>query len=121
MKPLSTLATWGMLILLGGFFALVFWKLVTRGIRLDELLQGDQWEETRLATSFSPGRAQLLIFTLLLAVHFLLQVIHDASRFPQIPPAWLAALGGSQAGYLGGKAYSMLGKKALIDYQRRSR
>jgi hypothetical protein len=104
--------------LLGGFFAVVAWKLLTGGIRLDYLLYGSRRDRTDggYTEFFSPGRVQLLIVTILTASYYVLQVIHDPTKFPEIPAAWVAALGGSQAIYLGGKAQSMLfGIRDLID------
>ena len=69
------------------------------------LLSGD---DASGKTSFSPGRAQLLILTLLVALQYVMQVIHNPAAFPQIPGSWVAALGGSQVVYLGGKAQSLL-------------
>lgn len=107
----STLAYWGGLILIGGFFAVIFWKLMTGAISLDFLLYGDRLDKSAASgysSSFSPGRSQLLMVTILTAAYYLLQVIHNPRAFPQIPTSWLAALGGSHAIYLGGKAKSML-------------
>jgi hypothetical protein len=106
------------MILLGGFFGVLAWKLLTGEIRLDYLLYGSRRDRTDggYTQFFSPGRVQLLIVTILTASYYLLQVIHDSTKFPEIPGAWVAALGGSQAIYLGGKAQSMLfGIRDLID------
>lgn len=105
-------------ILLGGFFGMLAWKLLTGGIRLNYLLYGDRRDRTNggYTQFFSPGRVQLLIVTILTASYYLLQVIHDPTTFPEVPAAWIAALGGSQAIYLGGKAQSMLfGVRDLIE------
>jgi hypothetical protein len=110
MHSLSSLALWEGFILLGGFFGIVFWKLFTRQISLAHLLEGDCREGSGYSSKFSPGRAQLVFFTTVFAVYYLAQVIHDPSRLPQIPDAVVAVLGGSQATYLGGKAYSLMFK-----------
>ena len=107
----STLAYWEAVILIVGFCGVVVWKLMTGDISLDFLLYGDQRDPgsaSGLRTIFSPGRAQLLTVTILTAVYYLLQVIHNPRVFPQVPAAWVAALGGSQAVYLVGKATSVL-------------
>jgi len=106
------------LILLGGFFGVVAWKLVTGGICLSHLLYVKRRAGTGRADAacFSPARVQLLIVTILTASYYLLQVLHDPTKFPDIPAAWVAALAGSQAIYLGGKAQSMVfGIRDLID------
>jgi hypothetical protein len=109
MLNVAELAAWGGIILLAGFFGLVFWKLMTGGISLDYLLYGDA--RTRHGAShstfFSPGRAQMLMFTVLAAMYFLLQVIQDPTKFPDVPNALLAILGGSHILYLGGKAQAL--------------
>ncbi len=105
MRALATLAYWGLAVLLGGFFGIVFWKLLTRGISLGGLLEGDRPEGD---TYFSPGRVQLLMVTVLFALQYLLQILKNPAAFPPVPEALLVALGGSQAVYLGGKARAML-------------
>jgi hypothetical protein len=106
----SKLACWEGLILIGGLVAVVFWKLMNGGINMDSLLDGDRLNQSGSGfdTSFSPGRGQMLMVTILTAVYYLLQVIHNPREFPQIPAAWVAVLGGSHAMYLVGKAKSML-------------
>ncbi len=96
---------WETAILLGGFFGAIFWKLLTGGISLQYLLYGDS---AGGGTSFSPGRLQLLMVTLMVAMQYLVQVISSPTQFPHIPQFWIVALGGSQAVYLGGKAWSLL-------------
>ena len=105
MAFLPKLIFWEVSVLLAGFIGIVLWKILTSKIDLESLLSGD---DANGATSFSPGRAQLLIFTLFVALQYLVQVIHNPTVFPQIPNYWVAALGGSQAVYLGGKAQSLL-------------
>lgn len=97
-------------ILLSGFYAVVFWKLLTRKISLHQMLEGDSREGSGYTAKFSPGRAQLLFFTIVFAIYYLAQVIHNPSALPHIPDAVVAVLGGSQTTYLGGKAYSLLFK-----------
>lgn len=107
----TKLAYWEGLIFVGGLFGIVFWKLMTGEISLDYLMYGDRIDKadaSGFSSSFSPGRGQLLMVTIFTAVYYLLQVIHNPKEFPQIPISWVAALGGSHAIYLGGKAKSML-------------
>jgi hypothetical protein len=109
----TRLVYWGGVIVLGGFAGLILWKLFTGAISLDYLLYGDRADQT---TFFSPGRTQLLMVTILTAGYYLVQVLHDPTTFPKIPTAWIVALGGSHAIYLGGKAQSLLtGIRGPID------
>ncbi len=109
MPSLSTLAYWEILLLLSGFHGIVFWKILTRQIKLDYLLQADDpTSQNSDKTSFSPGRAQLLTFTILFAVYFLAQVIQNPAAFPPISKEWVAVLGGSGGIYAAGKAQTLL-------------
>jgi hypothetical protein len=106
----STLAQWEGFLLLGGFFGIVFWKLATRSIPLAQLLEGDI-RDSKSASGYSSyvsaGRAQSLLITIFSALYYLLQVIHNPKEFPTLPSGLVAALAGSQAAYLGGKAQAM--------------
>lgn len=110
---------WEGVIVLGGLFGVLSWKLITGGISLECLLHGDRRDRkapSGYSAYFSPARSQLLFVTILIAGYYLAQVIHDPRTFPKIPVAWLVALGGSHAIYLGGKAQAMLlGIRDLID------
>ena len=111
MHFLMTLAYWEGAILFGGLFCVVSWKLMTGGISLNYLLDGDVRDPgspTGFSTNVSPGRIQALIVTLVVAGYYLLQVIHNPREFPKIPNALLGALAGSYVLYLGGKAKAML-------------
>ena len=121
MSP-AQLAHWEGLILIGGIFGIIFWKMFTGEISLKYLLYGDQLDSnapTGYSTFVSPGRTQLLMFTILVAGYYLIQVIHDPTVFPQVPTSLLVGLGGSHAVYLGGKAQSML-LGPLKDFLRRT-
>jgi len=119
MPFLTRLAYWEGVILLGGFFGIVLWKLFTGRIGLRGLLDGDEADGATLTTSFSPGRAQLLLVTLASALYFLVQVIRNRSALPSVPPALLLAFGASNAAYLGGKAYSLLYSSGSNNLRRR--
>ncbi len=123
MLSLASLAYAEMLILLGGFFGVVFWKLLTQPGAFSGLLQGDRYDGPNrdFATEdFTAGRAQLLIFTLYFAVYYLLQILHSSSGFPPIPDAMMYVLGGSQVTYLGGKTYDIVLRRMLDDYKKGS-
>jgi hypothetical protein len=59
---------------------------------------------------FSPERVQLLVFTLGAAFWYLAQVLNNPhpGTFPPLPTSWPAVVGGSNAIYLGRKAYSRI-------------
>ncbi len=109
MPSAAELAVWVGILLLFGFAGIILWKVATGGICLDYLLDGDARvaNGAGYSTFFSPGRAQMLAFTVIFAANYLLQVIQDPSRFPDVPATVLVVLGGSQAVYLGGKAQAL--------------
>jgi hypothetical protein len=122
MRTLSTLAYWEGLILLGGFFGLVLWKLLTGGISLEQLLEGDVPDPNGTdgySTYVSAGRTQSLASTLFVAGYYLLQVVHNPKQFPTVPTELVGALAGSQALYLGGKARAMLQGRVREFFNRR--
>jgi len=84
-------------------------KLLNGEINTDGLLYG------RIAARkkgqdeyFSPERVQLLVFTVWAAFYYLTLVLSNPNpgTFPEVPQTWPAVLGGSNAIYLGGKAYA---------------
>lgn len=95
------------ILFLGGLAAIIAYRLLTGGINTQYLLYGTQKDGTRY---FSPARVQLLLFTLWTAMSYVTEVA-ETRKLADIPIKTLALLGGSQAIYLGGKAYSMLLKK----------
>ena len=110
MPTLVTLARYEGLLLIGGFFATVFWKLMTGGILLDQLLEGDTRDPSSpqgYSSYVSAGRAQSLLITLFSALFCLLQVLQHPHAFPSIPTGLVGALAGSQAVYLAGKAQAL--------------
>jgi len=119
MPSIAQSASWGCFLLVGGFFAVVFWRMLTRRIPLNGLLDGDKADGATVTTSFSPGRAQLLVVTVIAALYYLLQVARNPGAFPEVPPALLVALGTSNAAYLGGKAYSLLYRNGANNLKRR--
>jgi len=111
MPSIFTLTYWGGLILIGGFFGIVFWKLLTGRIILEGLLEGDIRDpdgENGYSSYVSAGRVQALLTTVFAALYYLLRVIHDPREFPSLPDGLVGALAASQAVYLGGKAQAML-------------
>lgn len=110
MRFLVTMAYWEVVVLVGGLFGIVFWKLFTGGIPLKGLLDGDVRDPNSadgFSTQASVGRTQSLTVTLFLALWYLLQVIHNPREFPRLSDTLMGALAGSQALYLAGKAGAM--------------
>jgi hypothetical protein len=101
MPSVAALASRSLTLLVLGFIAVTLWKIFTQSISLSGLLCDAQG-------NFSPGRAQMLMVSLLVALQYLGQVMHKPTAFPEIPSFWLAALGASQGIYLGGKAQDIL-------------
>ena len=114
MTTLVSLARWEIIILFGGFAAVILAKLLTGAISLAGLLTSAHADGT---SGFSLGRAQLLAFTIATALYYLIQVIQNPSRtsLPGIPAGLLAALGGSGSIYLVGKAWSLYANRPESD------
>jgi len=113
MPSIANLARWEGWILLGGFAAIVGWKIFTGEISLSYLLEGDVRDPAGpdgFTTQASTGRAQALAVTLLVAGYYVMQVVRNPRELPQIPTQFVAALGLSHALYLGGKVQDMLSK-----------
>lgn len=98
-----TLAEWVGFLLFGGFFAVVFWKMATGSVSLDQLL-----ETGGPSSSSSASRAQSLAVTLFVASYYLIHVIQNPKQFPELPGALVAMFVGSQSIYLGAKALDLL-------------
>ena len=99
----ATLAEWAGFLLFGGFFGVVFWKLATGSIPLDQLL-----ETGGPSSSSSASRAQSLGVTLFIAAYYLIHVIQNPNQIPELPGTFVAILAGSQSLYLGAKALDLL-------------
>lgn len=100
-RLLATAARWELILLITSFGAVTIVKLFMTG-KLAGLLRSSDG-------TFSAGRVQLLMLTVLTALQYLLTTIHDPSHLPTIPTGLVAALGGSQLLYLGSKAWNLLG------------
>jgi hypothetical protein len=109
MNLLLQVLRWEFLALLVGMAGIVFVQLLNGEINSRYLLfgtvTGRKMNEGRY---FSPERVQLLVFTLGVALYYLTEVMTTArcGKIPEIPLSWLVVLGGSNASYLGGKAYA---------------
>src|SRR6266852_5901567 len=103
MRLLANVARWEMIILIAAFGIVTIWKLFQSASFAGLLRSSDG--------TLSPGRVQLLVLTVLTAFQYLLATMHDPSHLPPIPASLVLALGGSQAVYIGAKAWSIFGVK----------
>ena len=105
MALLARLAFYGGILLMAGFAAIVLLQIMIGRISLAGLLETKDADGGR---SFSPGRLQLLIFTVVVAAQYLHTVLahRRLDSLPTLPQGVVALLGGSQAAYLGGKAFT---------------
>ena len=101
MQLLFTAARWETILLVAAFGIITLWRLLQDGSFAGLLRSSDG--------TFSPGRAQLLVLTVITAVQYLITVLQNPSHLAPIPQNLVTALGGSQGLYLGAKAWSMIG------------
>jgi hypothetical protein len=96
-----------MKLILAAFAAVVFIQLLTGGINTTSLLYGRQRDGQ---CYFSPGRVQLLVVTVLVALGYLVSVLKNPNRtaLPDVDESVLALLFGSHIVYLSGKARALL-------------
>lgn len=80
-------------------YRLLTGRIITKGLLLDK--------QDKSGGKFSPGRLQLLMATILVAIYFVTQVL-QTKKLPELPREFLLALGGSHLLYLGGKTYGLL-------------
>jgi hypothetical protein len=80
-------------------YRLLTGRINTQGLLLDKITH-----------ELSPGRLQMLVATMLVAIYLVAQVFETQS-FPQLPQEVIMALGGSHVLYLGGKSYGVLVRK----------
>ncbi|MDQ3802231.1 MAG: hypothetical protein M3416_00010 [Acidobacteriota bacterium] len=108
MSTLSEVLRYEMLFLLVGLIVLVAYRLLTQQINTKGLLL-----DKASGRAFSPGRLQLLIVTMGIAIYYMLMVFEteEPGRFPDLPNEFLLALGGSHVFYLGGKLYGLLASR----------
>jgi hypothetical protein len=105
MDALSTVLYYEMFFVLTALAATVAYRLLTGRINTAGLLR-----DKVSGRAISPGRLQLLVVTLVVAVYFVAQVV-EIRRLPVVPREFMLGLGGSHLIYLGGKAYAVLGAK----------
>lgn len=88
--------------LLIGLMLIVIYQILTGKINTKRMLF-----EKNGSCSYSPGRVQLLLLTLISVFYYILEVINNPTQFPKIPQELLLILGGSNIIYLVSKAYSL--------------
>ena len=100
----------GLLFLLGGTVVI---QLLTGGINLHGVMLVKAPDGRR---EVSPARAQMLLVTLGVAAAWLGRVMQDrgAGELPDVPAAWVAALGASHAGYLVSKLRNFISIREVI-------
>jgi len=89
--------------LMGAFFVLIGYQILTGRIIMRGLLLA---KDSRGCVS--PARIQLLVFTLTSALYYLVSVMDDPNRLPEMPQQLLLILGGSNLFYVGSKARRLL-------------
>jgi hypothetical protein len=99
MRLLETTARWELIVLITSFGVVTLWRLFKSGSFSGLLRSADG--------TLSPGRIQLLTLTVLAALQYLLETMHDPSHLHSLPSGVVAAVGGSQLVYLGSKAWNV--------------
>ena len=95
-----------LIVTLIALFVVVTYKILASEIKAEGLLSDKRSHE------FSPGRLQLLLVTIGSAAYYLYQTLGASAtgEFPPVPVVLLWVLVASNAGYLGGKVYSGMGR-----------
>jgi hypothetical protein len=101
MSTLSTVFRYEVGLFVGGLALLVTYQLLTGKVNVNGLLREKHGDR-----GFSPGRLQLLVFTVVGAIYYMLLLLEDPKTFPDIPEGLLLVLGGSNSIYLAGKVYA---------------
>ena len=107
-KTLVIFTGYEVLFLLFSLTGVVAYQMLTGKINLKGLLEN----KIRNENGVTLERVQLIIFTSISALYFILHVINDPSQFPTVPPEMVTLMGGSSLVYLGGKAYSFRKRSA---------
>lgn len=100
---------WEVELFLLALAGIVVLKLLTGEINTSGLFHGRiSGRDPKNNQYVSPERVQLLLVTVGAAFYYLTLVLNNPNpgTFPDIPQSWPTALGGSNAVYLGGKAWA---------------
>ena len=100
--------TWEVGVLLAALGGVIGWRMLNGTINTRGLL------DDKTTGRPSAARLQLLLFTVAAAGYYLLEVLHDPSRFPPVPEELLVALGGSHALFLTSKNLPALRRAAAL-------
>lgn len=102
MTTLATVLRYELLFLLLALIVIVAYRMITQQINVTGLLM-----DKTSGRTFSPGRLQLLITTIGIALYYIMMVMdtNDTTRLPDMPNEFILALGGSHGIYLTGKLY----------------
>lgn len=105
MSALASVLRYEIWIFLTVLAAVIVYQLLTRRIITRGLMR-----DKMNGRAFSPGRLQMLIATAGAAFYYVLLIFANdkPGQFPEVPSALLLIVGGSQAVYLGGKAFALL-------------
>lgn len=105
MYLLFQLVQWEVMIFLVALAGIVAFQLLTGQINTTNLLEGKMGDAKG---QISPERVQLLFTTIGFAIYYATQAgaVAKTGNLPDIPSTVPALLGGSNAIYLGGKAYN---------------
>jgi hypothetical protein len=103
MDVLATLLKWEIGLFLLGLAIIIVSQILSGKISTRGLLR-----EKNTTEEFSWSRVQLLVFTIIVTLICLCQILTHPVKFPEISWAWLLVLGGSNLVFLGDKAYKLL-------------
>ncbi len=92
-------------LILMGIMLVVIYRILTGQINTNGLLLDKNNTKDK---QVSPGRVQLLLFTVIGALYYITQILANPKILPEIPSEYLYILAGSNVAYLGGKATSLL-------------
>jgi hypothetical protein len=116
MGTLATILRYELFFLLIALAVIVGYRLITQQINVKGLVM-----DKMRGRGVSPGRLQMLIVTMSIAIYYIMMVIEakDTSRLPDMPNEYLVALGGSHSIYLLGKLYDLFAGKLQLAFPRR--
>jgi len=113
MEALTATIRFVIWLLLGGLALVVAYKMLSGRINMKGLL------EDKMSGELSPGRLQLLLFTLIGAGSYLGMTAaisgESPTGLPEVPEPLLLSVAGSNLAYLGGKTYSRLSAAGVVN------